>query len=84
MSLLFGNLTNAFVDFGTTTAEAAAGNQTAKDALPASASHFKHTAANDASYLVYIGQCWVLRIIPPCAYPFVQVSACLSARTSIW
>lgn len=55
MSLLFGNLTNAFVDFGTTTIEAKAGNVTAQNDLPRAASNFKRTAANDASYLVYIG-----------------------------
>ncbi|KZT11907.1 P-loop containing nucleoside triphosphate hydrolase protein [Laetiporus sulphureus 93-53] len=55
MSLLFGNLTEAFVTFGTTAAEAKSGNSTATDELPAAASHFRHTAANDASYLVYIG-----------------------------
>ncbi|KAG6840985.1 hypothetical protein C0991_002875 [Blastosporella zonata] len=55
MSLLFGNLTQEFVTFGTTIAEANAGNITAHNALPAAAAHFRHTAANDASYLVYIG-----------------------------
>lgn len=64
MSLLFGNLTNAFVNFGTTAAEAKAGNVTAQDALPGAASSFKHTAANDASYLVYIGPYWISRVNP--------------------
>lgn len=55
MSLLFGNLTNAFVNFGTAQQEAAAGNTTAKNELPAAADSFRRTAASDASYLVYIG-----------------------------
>ncbi|EIN12733.1 P-loop containing nucleoside triphosphate hydrolase protein [Punctularia strigosozonata HHB-11173 SS5] len=55
MSLLFGNLTQDFVSFETILAEANSGNATAKAAFPAARSHFRHTAANDASYLVYIG-----------------------------
>lgn len=55
MSLLFGNLTQDFVNFGETLELSKAGNATATAALPAAAAHFRHTAANDASYLVYIG-----------------------------
>lgn len=55
MSLLFGNLTQDFVNFGETLEMANAGNATAAAALPAAAAHFRSTASNDASYLVYIG-----------------------------
>ncbi|KZT73923.1 ste6-like protein [Daedalea quercina L-15889] len=55
MSLLFGNLTNSFVNFGLVQEEANAGNATAKADLPAQAESFRRNAANDASYLVYIG-----------------------------
>lgn len=56
MTLLFGNLTQDFVNFGETLALANAGNVTAQAAVPAAAANFRRTAANDASYLVYIGQ----------------------------
>lgn len=55
MSLLFGNLTESFVTFGLILHNANAGNAEAKLLLPAAAAHFRHTAANDSSYLVYIG-----------------------------
>ena len=50
MSIIFGNLTKAFVDFGTTVAQS-----NDPQAIEASAAHFRHVAALDASYLVYIG-----------------------------
>ncbi|KAG2001836.1 multidrug resistance protein 1 [Coprinopsis cinerea AmutBmut pab1-1] len=55
MSLLFGNLTQEFVIFGNVALEAQQGNQTAIAGLPAAAESFKRAAANNASYLVYIG-----------------------------
>lgn len=55
MSLLFGNLTQDFVAFGQTLLRAQNGDATAAAEVPAAAAHFRHTAANDASYLVYIG-----------------------------
>ncbi|KAG5648338.1 hypothetical protein DXG03_004910 [Asterophora parasitica] len=55
MSLLFGNLTQDFVNFGTTLELAKLGNQTAIDDVPHAAATFRKTAALDASYLVYIG-----------------------------
>jgi ATP-binding cassette subfamily B (MDR/TAP) protein 1 len=56
MSLLFGNLTQDFVSFGTTIVEAAGGNETAIANVPAAAASFRKVAAQDASYLVYIGK----------------------------
>ncbi|PCH40227.1 multidrug resistance protein 1 [Wolfiporia cocos MD-104 SS10] len=55
MSLLFGNLVQAFVNFGTTAAAAKGAGKQGQEALSAAAAEFRHTAANDASYLVYIG-----------------------------
>lgn len=55
MSLLFGNLTQDFVVFETVLALAHSGNATAQAQLPDATTHFRHTAALDASYLVYIG-----------------------------
>ena len=55
MSLLFGNLTNDFVRFSITLEETRKGNAAAAAALPAATANFKRVAANDASYLVYIG-----------------------------
>ncbi|GJE98503.1 multidrug resistance-associated ABC transporter [Phanerochaete sordida] len=58
MSLLFGRLTQDFVNFGTVMASAnaagPAGDQARAD-LPAAAAAFRHSAALNASYLVYIG-----------------------------
>lgn len=55
MSLLFGRLTQNFVEFGTTLNEINMGNQTAVAALPAAAEGFRKAAALNASYLTYIG-----------------------------
>ncbi|KAF8506439.1 P-loop containing nucleoside triphosphate hydrolase protein [Gautieria morchelliformis] len=53
MSLLFGNLTQAFTDFGKILAQT---NPPADPAtIKAAANHFKSVAALDASYLTYIG-----------------------------
>ncbi|KZW01505.1 multidrug resistance protein 1 [Exidia glandulosa HHB12029] len=51
MSLLFGKLTQAFVDFTTETLRP---NPSPAD-IERAADHFRHTAATTASYLVYLG-----------------------------
>lgn len=53
MSLIFGNLTQQFVNFSIATD--AANNGGSQDNLQAAAASFRHVAAQDASYLVYIG-----------------------------
>ncbi|TBU45834.1 P-loop containing nucleoside triphosphate hydrolase protein [Dichomitus squalens] len=55
MSLLFGRLTQDFVTFGTDVINAQNGVAGAAEDLPIAAAHFKHSAALNASYLVYIG-----------------------------
>lgn len=55
MSLIFGNLTQQFVVFGQTVTLANSGDAAAKASLPGVAAAFRTTAAQDASYLVYIG-----------------------------
>jgi ATP-binding cassette subfamily B (MDR/TAP) protein 1 len=55
MTLLFANLTQQFVEFGSAVTEAKAGNAEAAAGLSATAAAFRHTAAQDALYLVYIG-----------------------------
>jgi len=55
MTLLFGNLTQDFVNFQIVIDQANTGNPTATQELPIAAEHFRHTAAKDASYLVFIG-----------------------------
>ncbi|OBZ71083.1 Leptomycin B resistance protein pmd1 [Grifola frondosa] len=55
MSLLFGRLTQDFVDFGVTLEMAQSGNATAQADVPAAAQAFRRSAALNASYLVYIG-----------------------------
>lgn len=57
MSIIFGNLTQDFVSFGT--AELAyyqdVNNATALEQLNVAGAEFRKSAAADASYLVYIG-----------------------------
>ena len=55
MSLLFGRLTQDFINFESVLRQANDGQPTAVDSLQEAAAHFKHMAALDASYLVYIG-----------------------------
>ncbi|PSR94662.1 hypothetical protein PHLCEN_2v4394 [Hermanssonia centrifuga] len=55
MSLLFGNLVQAFVTFGTVLALAQMGDTNAQEELPIAAARFRHVSALDASYLVYMG-----------------------------
>ncbi|PVF91824.1 hypothetical protein CPB86DRAFT_846410, partial [Serendipita vermifera] len=57
MTLMFGNLTVAFVDFGTAAQNALRAGATPEQlqALNEAANHFKSIAAKDALYVVYIG-----------------------------
>ncbi|PFH54100.1 hypothetical protein AMATHDRAFT_186925 [Amanita thiersii Skay4041] len=55
MTLLFGNLTQDFVVFGTALKNVANGVPGAAEQVPIAAAAFKRSAAKDASYLVYIG-----------------------------
>lgn len=57
MALLFGNLTQAFVDFGVKQVASNAPNATEADrqAFIQARDHFASVSAQDASYLVYIG-----------------------------
>lgn len=59
MSLLFGNLTQSFVNFGIAVNNAKT-DPTAAAMLPAAADHFRTVAASDAADLVYIGTFLVL------------------------
>jgi ATP-binding cassette subfamily B (MDR/TAP) protein 1 len=58
MSLLFGNLTQQFVNFTIVLEKAKAGDPQAIAGVPAAAASFRKVAAQDASYLVYIGAVW--------------------------
>lgn len=83
MSLLFGNLTQDFVSFAIVLNESKTGNATAIADLPIAAANFRKVAAQDASYLVYIGlffywdpyERMVIVVI-------LQDLECLSAHTS--
>ncbi|KAI0054749.1 P-loop containing nucleoside triphosphate hydrolase protein [Artomyces pyxidatus] len=55
MSLIFGNLTQSFVSFGVAVAASDPNNPASVDALNKAAAAFRHTAANDAGDLTYIG-----------------------------
>ena len=54
MSIIFGNLTQSFVSFGTAVQELQAGTTTQEE-VDAAAAHFRHVASQDALFLVYIG-----------------------------
>jgi len=56
MTLVFGNLVQSFVNFGTTLAKIKAGDPVAQAELSAAAASFRHVAAQDATILVYIGK----------------------------
>jgi hypothetical protein len=55
MTLLFGNLTQQFVNFATVIRESEAGNSTSTTLIPKAAQDFRNTASRDASYLACIG-----------------------------
>ncbi|KZV69067.1 P-loop containing nucleoside triphosphate hydrolase protein [Peniophora sp. CONT] len=57
MSLLFGNLTNQFVQFGATISslQSDPSNAALQQHVDEAAAHFRHIAANDALYLFFIG-----------------------------
>lgn len=51
MSLIFGNLTQQFINF-----EMTLEGGSSPETIAAAAGHFRKVAAQDASYLVYMGQ----------------------------
>ena len=55
MTLLFGRLIQSFVDFGTAVQQVNPNDPASESALQAAKNQFKHDAALNASYLVYIG-----------------------------
>jgi ATP-binding cassette subfamily B (MDR/TAP) protein 1 len=56
MTLMFGNLTQSFVDFAYLLGQAQAGDPRSAEKIPAAAAHFRHVAAKDAGYLAFIGE----------------------------
>lgn len=55
MSLLFGNLTQDFINFTNSIQAITPGDPDSSTKVDEAAKHFRHVAANDASYLVFIG-----------------------------
>jgi ATP-binding cassette subfamily B (MDR/TAP) protein 1 len=55
MSLLFGNLTQDFVNFSNAIQNINPDDPQSSAKVDEAARHFRHVAANDASYLTYIG-----------------------------
>lgn len=54
MSIIFGNLTESFINFGTAVANVGNGSGS-EDQVQQAAVGFRHSASQDASFLVYIG-----------------------------
>lgn len=80
MTLLFGNLTQNFVEFNQVV-----GAGSPPEVIAAAAESFRKSAALNASYLAYIGEFFLgtppdLQTID---FPSHQVSECLCARLSI-
>ncbi len=55
MSLLFGNLVQDFVNFTNAVQSISPGDPQTSAKVDETARRFRHVAANDASYLTYIG-----------------------------
>lgn len=55
MSIIFGNLTESFVNFGTAEESLSPDDPTALQNLENAAAGFRHSASQDALILVYIG-----------------------------
>lgn len=55
MALLFGRLTQGFVDFEMELGRAQAGNATAAALIPEAGVAFRHSASTNATYLVVLG-----------------------------
>ena len=56
MTLLFGNLTQDFVNFGVALNKVKNGAPGAAEQVSAAAAAFRHSAALNATYLTYIGR----------------------------
>lgn len=80
MSLLFGNLVQQFVVFGGIIGKINS-DPGAKAQLPAAAASFRHVAAQDATWLVCIGE--TLLTCANCKFTSFQALGCLSAHTFI-
>ena len=63
MSLLFGNLTQDFVNFGIALNNLDPNDPESTTKLDQAAKNFRHVAANDASYLTYIGMSLVTLLL---------------------
>jgi ATP-binding cassette, subfamily B (MDR/TAP), member 1 len=61
MSLLFGNLTQQFVNFSTILANADAGKPGYSEQISGAAAGFRHSAAQSATELLYIGALHIVR-----------------------
>lgn len=55
MTLLFGDLTQDFVNFYNAIQNISPDDPQSSAKVSEAAAHFRHVAANDASYLTYIG-----------------------------
>lgn len=86
MSLIFGKLTQDFINFQLVRAQADQGNQDGINSLPGAAAHFRTATALDASYLVYIGILLLLINLPRSLNPFPGVAMFFAnlVYMSIW
>lgn len=65
MTILFGTLIQAFVNFGIVVEQAKFGDARAQAQVPIAAIHFRRVAVNNACYLVYLSEpyCKLIRDI---------------------
>jgi len=74
MSLVFGNLTEQFVIFGTILNEVQEGLPGAAEQVPGAAANFRRVAAKDAGYLALIGELSRSFTPKPLLRTFIQAS----------
>ena len=80
MSLLFGNLTQDFVDFSTAIRNVDPNDPQSSAKIDEAGKRFRHIAALDASYLTYIGKWNPIFVMSSVqSSPGLKVWACLSA-----
>lgn len=85
MSLLFGNLVQDFVNFETAIRKVSTNDPESTLVVEEAARAFRHTAAKDSSYLMYMGASLSISLAPSrmrLIHPLpMQALACLSALT---
>lgn len=84
MALLFGNLTQQFVQFSTILNAAHSGVPGASEKIPAAAVHFRRSAAQSAAGLVYIGESHKIYALNIDSLAGIAMFVCTYLYMNIW